>query len=359
MLAAFETQYHPRRRLSPVVRVMRWALVASLAIVLLIAGLSPAIAASVPGEPLYTAKQVYESIELLAATSPVARASVNLQHANQRLHEALTLLDRGNFDPLLIQAALSHIADADATAVQASPRLQAEVLQAQATMGFVLRDAEQLGLTSKQQIAPLAQQVEELGRSDLLVPPPSSDGGTTAEATRSEEPKASPEPTPEMVTPTEVDAITPLPPMLAATVDTTESAAEQVVPADTSATPTCLNGKSCQSRGVPGGQVQTPTPKPTHVPQGSASGENGNSGGNGNDGNNGNAGGNSNGGNGNDGNNGNAGGNGNGGNAGNGNAGGNSNSGGNSSGGNSDSGNNGKDKGNNDNSGNKGKSGND
>jgi hypothetical protein len=58
-LRAFDAQYRFRGRFRRPETVLRWALVASLTLVLLLAGMTPAVAASLPGEPLYSVKQLY------------------------------------------------------------------------------------------------------------------------------------------------------------------------------------------------------------------------------------------------------------------------------------------------------------
>src|SRR5262249_53519340 len=118
MLAAFNEQYRPRvvprsSRRTPA--IFRYALVASLAIIVLIMGLTPAVAASLPGEPLYRVKQLYETVELSAATTSAAKANVYVQHADRRAQEALALLERNQFDASLVSSALSNIAEAEKT----------------------------------------------------------------------------------------------------------------------------------------------------------------------------------------------------------------------------------------------------
>ncbi|MFN8560557.1 MAG: hypothetical protein U0703_02740 [Anaerolineae bacterium] len=79
MLAAFDAQ-QPRllpRSQRRTAGILRWALVASLLLVVLWTGLTPTVAGSLPGEPLYSVKLFYERIEFAAATTPAAKASVN------------------------------------------------------------------------------------------------------------------------------------------------------------------------------------------------------------------------------------------------------------------------------------------
>ncbi|MFN8565844.1 MAG: DUF5667 domain-containing protein, partial [Anaerolineae bacterium] len=166
MLAAFDAQ-QPRllpRSQRRTAGILRWALVASLLLVVLWTGLTPTVAGSLPGEPLYSVKLFYERIEFAAATTPAAKASVNLLHADRRAHEALALLDRDRFDSALITQALAHIADAetaDAAAWQ-SASLRGQFRQVETALEFVLLNAQQTGLASEAEITPLSQELEEL-----------------------------------------------------------------------------------------------------------------------------------------------------------------------------------------------------
>lgn len=338
MLEAFDAQHAPRlsiRSRRPT-RLLRWALVASLALVMLVVGLTPAVGASLPGEPLYSVKQFYEEIELAAATTPPTRASVYLHHADRRTREALTLLERKQFAPELVSAALANIDAATRleTEVRASPRLRWQLLQVETTLTFIIQDATQSGIVSQQEVAPLSNQIEQYANSDLLLPP------------------ATPEPTPvpavtvltntavpsATATETPTSTKTPVPVPTAtkeeALAEVTENTSLPPTPSGLVATPTCQSpGNACNSQGVPGGQVIPPTHGPTNTPRNSPAppgnnGNNGNSngGGNGNgngsdnsSANNGNGGsGNGNGGNNGSGNNGNGGGGGNGNSGGNG-----------------------------------------
>ncbi len=312
MLVAFDEQYRPRiverpRRKTP--SVLNWALVASLVLVLLWVGLTPAVAASLPGEPLYPVKQLYEKVELSTATTPAAKATVYLQQADRRAQEALTLLERNQFNPTLVTAALSSIAEAGKSAndVRASARLRGKVLEVNALVSFVLQNAQDSGLASPANVAVLNQQVRQNEHSDLLLPLPTLpivDPSPTATLTPTQTPEA---------TSTVTPSATPSP-----TEEETETLSPE--PDALEIPPTCEHGQSCVSQGVPGGQVILPTARPTNVhintpapPQntpGSGNANNGNN--NGNNSGNSNGGGNSAGGSSNGNGNGNSGGNGNG-----------------------------------------------
>jgi len=302
MLEAFDELYRPRiverpRRRTP--SVLSWALIASVALVVLLVGMTPAVAASLPGEPLYSVKQLYETVELSTATTSSAKASVYLTHADRRAQEALSLLERNQFDPTLVSAALSNIAEAGQSAndVRASARLRGQVLEVNTLVSFVVRNAQEKNLVSSSDAAPLDQQVRQIGHSDLLLPLPSLVPSPTATPTPTQTPTLD-------TTYTTTPTATPSP---------TEEGTETLSPEpDADGTPTCEHGQSCLSQGVPGGQVIPPTQKPTNVhrntpspPQGTPGGgtgnDNGSSGGNSNGGGNsagGNSGGGSGGGNG-------------------------------------------------------------
>ncbi len=279
MLAAFDQQHQPRvmprvRRTSGI--VTRWAIAACAALVLLFAGLTPSVSAAVPGEPLYTVKQFYERVELATAFSPSAQVSVYLQHANRRAEEALTLLERNQFDPALTNAALTDITEASKSAsiIQKSPRLRGKLYQADLLLQFVLQNAYLSGLTSDDEFLALSEQVEQVGASKLLLPSESPGTGAPDETT----PKPT-EPTAEVT--------------VESTAETTAEATESKLSDSAGATPTCEHGQSCYSQGVPSGVIIKPTPRPTNVhrdiqptPASSNGGGNGygNSNGNGNSG---------------------------------------------------------------------------
>lgn len=339
MLEAFNAQHALRlpmrsRRAAP---LLRWALVASLAIILLIVGLSPAVAASLPGEPLYSVKQFYEKIELAAATTPPARASVYLRHADRRTQEALTLLERKQFAPELVSAALADIDSATQleTEVRASPRLRWQLHQVETTLSFIIQDATQSGIVSQLDVAPLSNQIEQYAQSDLLLPPamPESPPAPVILLTNTPVPSALGTETPTL---TETPVPVPTATEEEALTEVMENTPPSQTPPGLVATPACQSrGNSCNSQGVPGGQVISPTHRPTNTPRNlpappenngnSGNNSNGNSAGNGDsNGNNGNGGGASNSSGNNSSNNGNS--------AGNGNSGGNNSNGNNNSG---------------------------
>ena len=128
MLAAFDKQYRvqqqPRQPRRWVSQVSRWAVAASFILVLLIAGIVPASAGSLPGEPLYSVKRLTERVELALAPDSNAAVRLRLEHAERRALEALALLERDQFDPALLDEARSELRHAEQTA---SPELGASL----------------------------------------------------------------------------------------------------------------------------------------------------------------------------------------------------------------------------------------
>lgn len=90
-------------------RGARWALVASVMLVLLVVGTIPSALASVPGDLLYPVKQAVEQTELALARSLESSAVTHLLHAERRSQEASTLLARGQFNPDVINDAFGEL----------------------------------------------------------------------------------------------------------------------------------------------------------------------------------------------------------------------------------------------------------
>lgn len=92
-------------------------LLRSVAILVLVVGVVtltgiPALAASLPGDEIYPIKQAVEQIELALSLSESARLETHLRQAARRLDEAYELLQREQFNPSIIEAALSGITQA-------------------------------------------------------------------------------------------------------------------------------------------------------------------------------------------------------------------------------------------------------
>lgn len=134
-LKVVKTRKPPRRFSMPAA----WVSVASLVFMLMIAGLSPVAAESLPGEILYPLKQTYEYAELAMAWTPAQRAEVHMDHAQERASEALDLVNRGILDTALFDSALNEMQIAKHNAGLArSADLDADILGRQSNLNDVL-----------------------------------------------------------------------------------------------------------------------------------------------------------------------------------------------------------------------------
>jgi len=197
VIEAHKRQLQPTRA-PRVPRWTRWIAVASAIAALLIVGLLPAAAASLPGEALYPVKQVIEQGELFFAASPSARAEVYLTHAERRVQEADTLLQRGHFNPEVVTAALDEMtASASAARVSASPGtdLQARTIEVTAHLNGLVEQAARTHLASATTAAALNATINNAQASGaLLLPPPPAATPPTPPETMIVTPEATLEP---------------------------------------------------------------------------------------------------------------------------------------------------------------------
>lgn len=157
--------------------VLRWALVASVVLVVLFLPAARVTMASVPGDILYPAKQLVEQVERGLASTDEARAATHLTHAERRIQEAQVLLIRGQLDAPLLRAAQQNMADA-AALVRNSPtfdpglqlRLEIQTASLSAALDSLLLAATQpdqpLAATSQ----PVATELAATRDSGLLLP---------------------------------------------------------------------------------------------------------------------------------------------------------------------------------------------
>ncbi|MBZ0299276.1 MAG: DUF5667 domain-containing protein [Anaerolineae bacterium] len=125
-------------------RLLRWALAASVALLVLLVPGAQVTLASVPGDVLYPVKQAVEQVEIALANTTEAQAALNLSHAERRTQEAQTLLMRGSFDSALIWSAYTHLADA-AAAIQSDANFDPALKsQLEDQSGALTRDLAQL-----------------------------------------------------------------------------------------------------------------------------------------------------------------------------------------------------------------------
>lgn len=146
MLNAFDAlprmpTHRPARRWAEM--ASRWAIAASLILALLTAGLIPASASSLPGNPLYLVKRTLERASLVLTTDPDAQARLQLDHALRRAEEAQALQLRGQSGDVLLAEAVQGVELARQSAsasVLASPEFQ---LAQSRVLNLVILVAEQ------------------------------------------------------------------------------------------------------------------------------------------------------------------------------------------------------------------------
>lgn len=217
----------PAKRPMPV-RV--WLAAASFLVVIFIAGLLPATAASLPGDSLYPVKQAIEKVELALASSDKARAYVHMQQAERRAVEANGLIQRGRFDSNLLFASLDSMAAAAAAArADGDPALtnalEARTRQVTAVLYTVIQNAEANGLASSAQANTAEIDVQATHDSGALLVPATSTPTVTPTPIPTIEPTSIP--------PTETPRPTRTPPSVPASLPTAAERAPQQSGQDT------------------------------------------------------------------------------------------------------------------------------
>ena len=148
-----------RRLFRPTTRIL--AAVASFLLVFFL--VMPIINASVPGETLYPAKRLLENIELnTAKLLNNNEAEVRLRHALRRTDEAVTLIDNGEFDSELIQAALAQVEQA---AKVVSPdtidAVKPQIAQIENQLDYVLAKAQNDSLIGEDVLVTVTNNIAE------------------------------------------------------------------------------------------------------------------------------------------------------------------------------------------------------
>ncbi|MBK8027068.1 MAG: hypothetical protein IPK19_38195 [Chloroflexi bacterium] len=164
MMEAYDREFvHPRkpiRRFSQVASQL--ALVASVALVVLIVGLRPAVANSLPGEPFYSVKRTVEGIELALTADDTARTTVILQQARTRRTKRW-LSWSGGSSTRCSSSMLSKVpgvhAGVLAEEVANSVRLQSLSSQTAFVLTAVIDSAEDAGLARAEDVAALTARV--------------------------------------------------------------------------------------------------------------------------------------------------------------------------------------------------------
>jgi hypothetical protein len=230
MLAAFDKQYRVQKRRQSrrwVSHMSRWAVAASFILVLLIAGTVPASAGSLPGEPLYGVKRFVERVELALSATPDEAARLQLEHAERRVHEALSLLERDQFNMTPLEEALADLKNAQQAAspeLEASPTFQWQQRTVRKLIQIVMMEAQ--------------------NSNDSEIPP-----GASPNPTETPQPSATATNTAAGATATYTSRPTRIPTTVATD-----------IPGDEVDEATDCPGSSCNSAGVPGGQIDPENP---------------------------------------------------------------------------------------------------
>jgi hypothetical protein len=176
-------------------QVMRWGLVASITLVVMFVSMVPVTLASVPGDVLYPVKIAIEQIELQVATEPVARAGVNLFHAERRLREASILLERSNLDMGLVASAMDSISAAMTIAeTSALPEIEAQVQVLMMELDTLLGSADAEQLPAEPDATQQDMTAHQDPTSTATLPPPTPN--MTATPLPTDLPTATPTPLP-------------------------------------------------------------------------------------------------------------------------------------------------------------------
>ncbi len=205
--------------------LLRWAAI----FVLLFVGLgatAPSIAGSVPGEVWYPVKRGLENVERLLATSPDSQANVYLTQAERRLVEAQQLLERGQFDTEIIEAAQDDAAASVQILVQmAAPDtqtiVQSRVARVNTTAQHLIQTALTAGIVTRDEV------IE-------LLPTPTATGVPTTAPTLT----FTPLPSSTVTAPPSLTATaTPMPTLTATVPPATATALPTLTPATDASTP--------------------------------------------------------------------------------------------------------------------------
>ena len=141
-------------------------------------GLYAAVAASLPGDALYSFKGVVEQVELDAASGPQALAETHLRQAERRIDESDRLLERGSFDLGLVSDVLGDLADAARVARAANldsavmAPLIGRTIDVIAGLQAAVDSAAGQGILPPEDVLAARSAIETVSDSgDLLLPP--------------------------------------------------------------------------------------------------------------------------------------------------------------------------------------------
>lgn len=291
VLAAFDKQHRvqqqPKQTRRWVSHVSRWAVAASFVLVLLIVGLVPASAGSLPGDPLYGVMRLTESVELALASDSNTAVRLRLVYAERRALEALALFERDQFDAALLDEARAELSNAEQAA---SPEVRTSLI-----FQWQQQELSELITFVEQQVQepdePVVVATDSATPTDTSTPSTTPTQSDTSTATDTSTPSATPT---QSVTPR--PSRTPRPTStIAPSLTVTPRPSRTLQPTQIPNVATDCPGNSCNSAGVPGGQIDPQNPpgqsggrddNPPDPPgQGNPGGGQGGGGGQGNSGN--------------------------------------------------------------------------
>lgn len=275
MLAAFDRLHRqpfapktnkrlPSSHPSPVV----WALAACIALVLFVAVIINAVSISLPGDVFYPAKRAIESVELGLAPDAFARAQVHLEHARRRADEAERMTRGGRSPEQPLRDAAQSLRDVlslrgtDPVSIDEVEVVERQLAQTLSRAAATLLLDEFTSDTLESVISVTTLTVDPQPEPMVIAPQLM--------------PTETPTSTPTTATPTftvtytatatSTSTSTPTPTSTpTATPTFTSTAAPSIVPTQSSngqgANHNCQGrGNSCNSSGVPGGQVDPNNP---------------------------------------------------------------------------------------------------
>lgn len=193
--------------------VLKWAAAIVLIFLVMLGGVSGAALAANPGDILYPVKQVVEDVELVLATSQQGKAKIHLIHAERRINEALTLLNRGEFDARLFNESLAAmkaaatIADKAGVTGDALAELENRTMHVNLLIDNILTQAESSNFVSSAELNAVVGQVNAARDSgQMLYTPVTTPAPVTPDVVATAPPSATFTPT---ITPTSTRTPTP------------------------------------------------------------------------------------------------------------------------------------------------------
>jgi len=162
--ARLRAEKAPRRqRLAGVMR-----LATALAVIAIlfgtVLGVKQAVAASLPGQPLYGVKLATERIQLVLTSQPASRAALEQSLVEERLDEIVTLLQRQQaISPAVSSRAMQQLEQALATSAQLQDPAAAQALQ-QLAEAIQQRQQAMLGAAGESPEPPVRELLREMER---------------------------------------------------------------------------------------------------------------------------------------------------------------------------------------------------